>query len=256
MKIDKTSAYRIVFIAMIVLGVILLIKSKFQTDHVANPPTEQVQTVTAVKYSEITVDKSNDYGTVKGVYPNFENIGNMLNMSISAFVDLISKEHLGIAEENWKARIDTGSGNALPDTAEKFPLEISYEIAQANSEFVSALVRYGGYQGGAHGYQNTVSFNYDVVNQKIMSLSDLFPEDANYLETLSSFSKANLTDLFTSKEGTQLDEFFQDMIDAGTAPTLENYQVFTFTNDMLTIYFGEYQVAPYVYGPQKVEFPL
>jgi hypothetical protein len=46
------------------------------------------------------------------------------------------------------------------------------------------------------------------------------------------------------------------MIDAGTAPTLENYQVFTFTNDMLTIYFGEYQVAPYVYGPQKVEFPL
>jgi hypothetical protein len=78
----------------------------------------------------------------------------------------------------------------LPDdTAEKFPLEISYEIAQANSEFVSALVRYGGYQGGAHGYENTVSFNYDVVNQKIMSLSDLFPEDANYLETLSSFSK-------------------------------------------------------------------
>lgn len=256
MKIDKTSVYKIVFIAMIVLGVILLIKSKFQTDHVANPSTEQIQTVTAVKYSEITVDKSNDYGTVKGVYPSFENIGNMLNMSISAFVDVISKEHLGIAEENWKARIDTGDGNALPDTTEKFPLEISYEIAQANSEYISVLIRYGGYQGGAHGYENTVSFNYDVKNQKIMSLSDLFPGDENYLETLSAFSKTNLTDLFTSKEGMELDEFFQDMIDAGTAPTLENYQVFTFTNDTLTIYFGEYQVAPYVYGPQKVQFPL
>ncbi len=104
MRIDKASTSKIVFIAMIVLGLILFIKSKFQTSHVAGPlPVEEAQVATAVKYTEVNVNKSNDYGTVKGVYPTFENIGNMLNISISAFVDVISKEHLGIAEENWNA---------------------------------------------------------------------------------------------------------------------------------------------------------
>ena len=112
MRIDKTSTSKIVFIAMIVLGLILFVKSKFQTNHVAGPlPVEEAQVATAVKYTEVNVSKSNDYGTVKGVYPTFENIGNMLNISISAFVDVISKEHLGIAEENWNARINTGGSN-------------------------------------------------------------------------------------------------------------------------------------------------
>lgn len=44
----------------------------------------------------------------------------------------------------------------------------------------------------------------------------------------------------------------EEMLEEGTAPTLENYKNFTFNQDSLTIYFQKYQVAPGASGSQKV----
>jgi len=256
MKKDKRTFSIVVFIVMIGLAVILLVKNNFQTTHVAKQEQNtENNSSQAVTYADISITESNDYATVMGVYPRFENAGDAFNNTISTFVQGITRDHLGIAEENWNTRIDTDSTQTVPSDADKFPLEMSYEVIQANTDFVSVLVRYGGYQGGAHGYENTVSFNYDIKNKKMMTLADLFPNDATYLETISSFSESNLIAMFKAKEGTErLDDFFVEMIETGTMAKVDNYKVFTFTDDVITLYFGEYQVAPYVYGPQKVVF--
>jgi hypothetical protein len=49
------------------------------------------------------------------------------------------------------------------------------------------------------------------------------------------------------------------MLEDGTNPTPENFSLFTLPNDtQATFYFGEYQVAAYVFGPQQitVDVPL
>jgi hypothetical protein len=41
----------------------------------------------------------------------------------------------------------------------------------------------------------------------------------------------------------------------GTAPTAENYQNFTFTENILTIYFPKYSVAAGAFGELHVDIP-
>ena len=43
------------------------------------------------------------------------------------------------------------------------------------------------------------------------------------------------------------------MIEDGTQPKEENFSVFTFTPTTVTLYFGQYQVGPYVLGMPEVE---
>jgi hypothetical protein len=122
------------------------------------------------------------------------------------------------------------------------------DIVQSNDNYISVLVRQEGYAGGAHGYRVVTSFNYDVKNHKEFTLTDFMT-----LEKASEASRADLKPKF-EQEGN--DEIFTTFTIDGTDPKKpENFSVFTFLNNSVTIYFGEYQVAPYAVGEQKVTLP-
>jgi len=51
--------------------------------------------------------------------------------------------------------------------------------------------------------------------------------------------------------------YVKEMIDMGTEPKEDNFKNFTISQDkIITIYFPQYQVAPYAAGEQKIEINL
>jgi hypothetical protein len=99
--------------------------------------------------------------------------------------------------------------------------------------------------GAAHPGLNSVTLNYDLGQDKELTLADLFLPGSNYLEAISTYCIAEL-----SKQ-----PFFDGPFSEGAQPTPENYRNWNIAPDGLMITFDEYQVAPYAAGPQTVVVP-
>ncbi|MEK7569452.1 MAG: DUF3298 and DUF4163 domain-containing protein [Patescibacteria group bacterium] len=183
------------------------------------------------------------FATFDVAYPTFKNASVEFNQKIEDLVMSAVAEHKKIAEDTWRAQAETGG---TPE--EKFQFYASWTPVQVNDNYISVLLREGGYTGGAHGYEMLTSFNFDVMGEKEIVLSDLFPGDPNYLKAISEFARKELR--------RQLKENLnEDMLLPGTEPRDENFSVFSFTPGSLTFYFQQYQVAPYAAGQSKVTMP-
>ncbi|MEO5635083.1 MAG: DUF3298 domain-containing protein [Candidatus Paceibacterota bacterium] len=233
----------------------------------ATSPTQPTATIEKIIDKSLVEEKKfnelNTYATFNVTYPQFKNVSTDFNQKIADIVNAGIENHKKDSGDNWKARYDTKlPGEKIsqyPPAADKYPFSVSWEPAQLNSSYISFILIISGFSGGAHGYQNIVSFNYDVKNQKEMTLSDLYPNDPNYLKTVSAIAYKDLYAQFHTRLNikTKADEQnFKDsvvpMLTAGVVPTAENFSVFTFTPKTITLYFSEYQVAPYAMGQSKV----
>ena len=128
--------------------------------------------------------------------------------------------------------------------------ETTYEIKTASDDVISVLFTDSNFQGGAHGSAVTTTLNFDVKNNRVLKLADLFEPNANYLKTIADFSRASL------KAKLQKDEMFdEEMFNPGSEAKAENYQNWNLTNKGLLITFDAYQVAAYAAGPQEVVIP-
>lgn len=235
------------------------------------------RTVPAENVSQAVIDTSlvtiktyatpTDYATYEVSYPQFANASAEFNKKIEDVAMNAVHEHAKDSEENWKARYETRTpGETIaqkPSENDKFQLAIKYEPAQVNSLAISFILRISGYTGGAHGYENLVSFNYDVQNAKELTLDDFFKATPNYLTILSDFSRKELTAQFherleikTPEDEQNFTESTLPMLLDGTKPEAQNFSVFTFTPKEMTVYFTQYQVAPYVMGESQVVFPI
>jgi Protein of unknown function (DUF3298)/Deacetylase PdaC len=198
-------------------------------------------------------------------YPQFKNAPESFNLKIEELVLGEAGLQRGYAEENWNARYDTstdGSVPKLPKEDEKFSFTSSFKVIQANNNFISVLISISGYSGGAHGYQNLYTFNYDVKTGKEITLKDLFPNDSNYLKTISEFVRKDLEvqlkqrlEVKTVADKQNFQEVILPMLRDGTTAVLENFSIFTFTPTSITIYFVEYQIGPYSIGESTVVIP-
>lgn len=222
--------------------------------------------------------QSNQYTTIDIEYPEFVNIDGRENRKIYDFYMDFIAEHNLISQSNLQARFDTDPANGGKDFAkqvftedDKFPAYGRYTAIQVNDDFISVLFSYGAFQGGAHGFQDLKTLNYDVRNKKIITLTDIL-KAKNIKETdiytfLSEESRKQLLKKFTPAveykktfdelvyDADQYEFVLQTIYD-GTEPVPENFTIYTFTPDALTIYFGQYQVASYADGEQQVVIPL
>lgn len=100
--------------------------------------------------------------------------------------------------------------------------------------------------GSAH--PNTTHFviNYDLVTKKELLLEDILKDPQSDLEFIANYA---IKILKTKNLGTT------NFIEEGAAPKFKNYQDWNFTDKGLLIVFDPYQVAAYVYGPQKIMIP-
>jgi hypothetical protein len=103
--------------------------------------------------------------------------------------------------------------------------------------------------GGVHPNHGVLSFNYDVKNRKVITITDFIT-----LKQVSDYARVKIKADLTTNGG--FDQTAEEMLDRGTDPMHpENFEVFTFLPDSITVYFPEYQVGPYTLGEQSVVLP-
>ena len=188
-----------------------------------------------------------------------------LNYSIDITYPQIQGKHLTEAEKAFNQRIlsivDDESKNfintvkiALPHTKtlpeelqfSQFHMDYNLDVVQP---IISVRILNEVAQAGrAHPFHSHRVVNFDLAQNKELALSDLFKPKSDYLKTISELSAAELNKKISEKD--------QWMIKNGAEPLLNNYKNWNIGKNALLITFDEYQVAPYVYGPQAIEIPL
>jgi hypothetical protein len=254
----------------IMVGGYLLIRGNAKPETSIKETTKQVATPPVIidksLVKEIIYETPDNYTNFKVIYPEFKNTPDTFNQIIADLVNTSIDEHKKDAGGNWQARYETQSkGENIPQYPkedDKFYFNVSWKPTQENNNYISFLLTISAYSGGAHGYEMLTSFNYDVKNEREIKLADLFPNDANYLKTISDLTRKDLTAQFKKRLNikTKADEAnFKDsvlpMMMDGTSPKEDNFSVFTFTSDKVIIYFNQYQVAPYSMGQSMVILP-
>lgn len=220
---------------------------------------------TSVTVSTVSVDEKTQYVSISGSYPQFTNVSDEFNSNIASFVKEQISNHKKNVEDNWKARLDTAQpGDAISQfpSPEDMAFVVEWTPSVISDDYVSIVMKYGGFEGGAHGYENIKTWNYDVKNAHIMTLADLFPNDGAYLDTISKYTYNDIVSQYKTriaKENLSVADMATvipyDMIKEGTSPTEDNFQAFTLTADSIHFYFGQYQVGPYVEGSFEVVMP-
>jgi Protein of unknown function (DUF3298) len=125
--------------------------------------------------------------------------------------------------------------------------DIQFKLLSPPGNVLSIKFVMEGYvAGAAHPYQVSRTENYDLEAGKELALGDLFQPNSKYLEMISKYCAAQLT---------QRNIGFTDTFTQGADPTADNYRNWNITVDGLLITFDEYQVAAYAAGPQIVTVP-
>ena len=134
------------------------------------------------------------------------------------------------------------------DPARKGSLKIMYLISSSKQTISYIFTTYQD-TGGAHGNTFFRTFTYDTKTGAELSIADIFKSGTDYLNKLSSISRAKLPKIIGAG-------FDQSMMMNGTAPDTKNFQNFFVDNNNLDLLFAPYDVAPYSAGPQTLAIPL
>lgn len=276
--LETTKNNLILIISLIVVIVIVALlfgnSSQSKIPKITNnkPLVSKEEDVDQSTFEIREIKKDDKYANFDIKYPYFFYSGPDFNNEIKDFVETQIDAHSVTSRESWKARYETDvSDNKISEfpknKEEKFYFYSDFEIIQSNSSYVSVILRYGGFSGGAHGYDNRVSFAYDIKNKTKITLANLFMNNEGYLNLLSDYSRgyfqekleSRIEEIFTEDDSEEaIQEYISNstiMIKNGTEPTKDNFSVFSFTKDKITIYFGQYQVGPYSEGMQELEIP-
>jgi hypothetical protein len=268
--------FTIIFLLMVISASIYLVykelkpKAEFK-NNIVQTPTLDEGFVVAGSYETKTLNPDDPYIKFDIKYPYFKNADQEFNSKIEALIKSQIADNSKQSKENWQARYDTqvkGDNIPLvPADQYKFSFFTGFKVIQSNSSYISAVLNYGGFNGGAHGYENNTSFNYDVKNHKTIELKDVFKMDPNYLTYLSGLSRDYLKKQFAvvteedkkNSDPEALKQYVDNitsMIDSGTEPKDENFSTFTFAGNKIRIYFAQYQVGPYVIGSPEIEIDI
>jgi len=173
-------------------------------------------------------DEANNY-KFNASYPVFNNefVNNKIITSIN---QLKSDFELEIGEEqiseNWKN--EQG---------------INVQVFYSSQGLISTLFYNYLFTGGAHGNTMLKSMILDTEKKTEIQLGDVMK--GSYFEKLQDLTRVQLKE----KLG------YEGFVDEGTE-TVADFSVFVLSNDSITFYFPQYQVASYADGIQKVSFSM
>ncbi len=236
-------------IALFLLGMVVA-PTKLSAPVKTDSPNANIVRIVAVH------DDTRPLYSIAMEYPQFDAANDSFNREISEWANKELSDFKQNAQDNWKGRQDTlPPGQPKMDFPETpFTFSITWEPKQINSANISIIVRMDSFEGGAHGNSELKTFNYDVVRKRDVTLGDLFPGNAAYLDKVSKYAHDQLVQDLASSAAEGADTL-ESMISDGTAPTAENFSNFMFNGDVIDLYFPKYQVAPGVYGEQHVTMP-
>jgi hypothetical protein len=185
---------------------------------------------------------------VKIVYPKIESATEDEN--IDDFNSIVTELTNELADDFKKQVADLKDVQAnIPKSELHNNLTVDFDSSTVNANeapIISVRFSAQGYvAGNAHPYHTYRVLNYDLDGGETIELADLFKADSNYLEVLSEYSRHVLSRKLSDRQ----------MMREGTEPKPENFKNWNIKPYGLMITFNEYQVAPYVNGPQTVLIP-
>lgn len=197
----------------------------------------------------------NAYSDVSIEYPKFRgsNLAG-LNAAITKHVNDTKTEFLKMAEEGWKARLETARpGESIPEFParhEGASLVISWSLEHFSNDMVSLRMNVSQYTFGAHPIELIKTFNYDIEHTKLLTLADIYTKEPSYIAKVSKEAVAQLSRLYVPNATDKA-----SVID-GAGPSPKNFETFTTDGSMVTIYFQTYQVGPRPLGQPSVTLPI
>jgi len=113
-----------------------------------------------------------------------------------------------------------------------------------------------------HPLHNIFTLNFDLCKAQLLSIKDLFRNDINYLNFLSSYCLKELIiqlekegEIYFSEERLASKKDQLNLLESGTAPEENNFLNFCLNQDGIIILFNEYTLGPYSWGQRRVELP-
>lgn len=249
---NKQTVTSIIILILAIAGLVFLTfwKPKNQAPLIPDNTNQQSGELISIQPTMVDVSEDSFLLGISGSYPQFSQASAAFNTTIANVFTGEIKNFKETVNADYTARLEMDGDSFAQSFAQDgspYNFIIEPRIIQSNENFISVVIHFGGYTGGAHGFQNVITFNYDVKNNTVLDITRF-----KTLAEISDMSRIGLRQQFQEK-GAWSDDM-QDWINDGTDPNKpENFQAFTFTNDAITVYFGQYQVAPYVYGESQVE---
>lgn len=178
-------------------------------------------------------------------YPAFEGY-DALNKQIADYVEADYRDYKLQNQENWQEMRDFRKRMDADSEPPRFAYTVATEKAFEAKRYISVLLTVYEFTGGAHGATKLKSFVYDKKTKNLLETP--LQLGTSYL-ILSQHCKAWLEEHYApAEEGAAEKKERLQWIKNGTAPLEANYRTFTYDGKILTVYFAEYQVAPYSEG--------
>lgn len=139
---------------------------------------------------------------------------------------------------------------ASPDPlGSKSTIDISYHVALLTAEVVSVRYDISVYSAGAaHPNAFYKTLTWDIAGGAELQLEDHFRPGADWVRRFSELSMAKLRAHYR-EIGLESSDF---EIENGAGARAENFRNWTMNGEGITVWFENYQVAPYAAGPQQV----
>lgn len=196
--------------------------------------------------SPLIVDKKisekNKYLTIDVTIPQINGLNNkevekVINKKILDFTNMWINDVRQIADEYY------GSPNIVEP---RFPYELmSKYIIKSQNKILSFYIDYYQFTGGAHGITNRVNYNIDINTGKELLLKDLFLDGYEYKKIINSEIEKQIAKnpdiYFIGKEGFN---------------GINEKQRYFIDGENIVLYFGQYEIAPYVAGIPEFKIPI
>lgn len=176
-------------------------------------------------------------------YPEMKNFKdnitsmNLFNEHISSMVRA-SSDSFSVWMKGWEGNPEMGSYYEAGDS-----------VFYASNKLISIQFYEGYYfSGAAHPNNSSFSVNYDLVQNKELTLDDM----------LSSGWESKISDICIKRLMAQIypdKTVTDDWIQSGAGPDKKNFVVYNVSKEGLVVTFPTYQVAAYVNGPSEVFIP-
>lgn len=137
-------------------------------------------------------------------------------------------------------------------------ITINYQQFTAMDNVISILFQSQmNYQHLAHPITTFMALNYDLVKERQLTFSDVFTDTGQALTILSSYSRQVLSKaLKEDAQSQQMQEMATQMLEQGSAPTIENYKHWNLLKEGIVITFDPAQVTAAYRGKQQVTIPF
>ena len=188
------------------------------------------------------IEEKSSYLTVDVRIPQIKGLENkesekVINSKILDFTNMWISDIREIANEYYG-----DPKNIVPI----FPYEaISTYMVKRENEILSFYIEYYQFTGGAHGLTTRIPYNIDIKTGKELFLKDLFVDGYDYEKVINKEIKdeinKNPQNYFPGKDGFN---------------GINEKQHYFIKDDNIVVYFGQYEIAPYVAGIVEFKIPI